>query len=125
MTRTLIKKQLSRHFSATPVVSPGVVVVGGGRMGGIRLSALSRNPKAQLAGFVDASEEIRARVSSEYGIPTFADLKDAVTATDAKAVWISAPTFTHMPLIADAVECGVHIATEKPVSESLSEINKW
>jgi len=84
---------------------------------------MSRNNRCNLAAFVDASDDVRAQVSRDYGIETFTSLSEAVEKTGANAAWISAPTFTHTPLIAEAVELGVHVATEKPVAESLNDIN--
>jgi len=92
-------------------------------MGGVRLSALARNPRAQLAGFVDMSEKVRAEVQQAYNVPTFSSLSEAVDQTGAIAAWICAPTFAHTPLIQEGVSVGVHMATEKPVAESLSDIN--
>jgi len=93
-------------------------------MGGVRLSALARNPRAKLAAFVDQSEAVRGQVSKDYEVDCYSSMTEAVQKSGADAVWICAPTFAHTPLIKEAVELGVHVATEKPVAESLKDINE-
>jgi len=126
MQSRLAQVQRLRIITARGLASSAgnsVVVVGGGRLGAVRLDAITRNPRSSVAGFVDMSGEVKAAVASRYGCPTFGSIADAVAATNASAVWVCAPTFAHTSLIKEACELGMHVAVEKPVAETLEEIH--
>lgn len=110
--------------AARPVLPPVLVaVVGGGRMGNIRLAALAANPRTELSVFVDADEAVAEATGARYGIPWRQSLGDALADfPDTVAVWVATPTPTHTNLIAYAASVGLHVAVEKPVADSLGGV---
>jgi len=100
-----------------------VAVVGGGRMGHIRLAAIVANPRMTLSVFVDADADVGSTVAARYGVPVRTSLRSALSDFPATTgVWVATPTPTHAPLIAEAAAAGVHVAVEKPVSDSLGGV---
>lgn len=110
--------------AARPVLPPVLVaVVGGGRMGNIRLAALAANPRTQVSVFVDADEAVAEATGARYGVPWRQSLADALADfRNTVAVWVATPTPTHTNLIADAAAAGLHVAVEKPVADSLGGV---
>lgn len=100
-----------------------VAVIGGGRMGHIRLAAIAANPRTEILVFVDANEAVAAATAARYAVPWRQTLADALADfPDLMAVWVATPTPTHTTLIADAAAAGLHVAVEKPVADSLGGV---
>eukprot|EP00658_Telonema_sp_P-2_P060820 TRINITY_DN49631_c0_g1_i1.p1 TRINITY_DN49631_c0_g1~~TRINITY_DN49631_c0_g1_i1.p1 ORF type:complete len:458 (+),score=130.57 TRINITY_DN49631_c0_g1_i1:136-1374(+) len=103
-------------------LSTQVLVIGGGRMGGMRLEMLSHADRAEVAGFVDPSPEVRESVAAKFNVPTFESIDQAVSSRQPDAAWVCAPTPSHVGLIKAAAGAGMHVAVEKPVAASLLDI---
>lgn len=99
-----------------------IVVVGGGRMGEIRCQNVVKSDSAQLAAFVDTDPLSAARLASRFGCEAYVSLDDALTATKVDAVWVCAPTPYHSALIEKAAKVKAHVAVEKPVAMTASDI---
>src|SRR5262245_15005376 len=92
-------------------------VIGAGDWGRNHLRVLRALPEATLAGFVEPDATRRAAVSSEHGVPGFADL-GALAASGVDAVTIAAPTPSHREIAVAAAARGLHILVEKPLAAS-------
>ncbi len=80
---------------------------------------LKSAPGATLAGFHEANPERAAQVSRELGVPNFPALDDLLGAVDAAVVVV--PTPAHHAVAKRALERGVHLLIEKPITTTLEE----
>lgn len=94
-------------------------VLGAGHLGRIHVQQLSELPEWELVGIHDPHPEKRAALSQEFGVRAFdnADmLLDQVEVLD-----IVTPTLSHAALAANALERGLHVFIEKPVTQTVAE----
>jgi predicted dehydrogenase len=86
--------------------------------------ALPHVPEAERVAIVDGAEPILARAQTALGLPDeacFLTLDEALDASDAELVLITAPMGAHVPLATQAMEAGRHVLVEKPFGSSLDE----
>lgn len=105
--------------SATPV---RVGVIGTGIMGERHLRVYAQLPGARVVGVFDPNLRRAAEVTRRYGGSVFATAADLLIEVD--AVSIASPTSTHAELAHLALERGVHVLLEKPMSHSLSSARR-
>jgi predicted dehydrogenase len=71
-------------------------------------------PGVELAGIVTRSAQRQAEVAANHpGTPTFDSLAE-LAAAGARAVAISTPVDTHIPLVHEAIELGLGVVCDKP-----------
>ncbi|MFC3476455.1 Gfo/Idh/MocA family protein [Halobacterium litoreum] len=88
-----------------------VGVIGVGSMGRNHVRVYRELAETDLVGVADADREAAERVAGEYGTEAFAT-GDLLSRVD--AVSVAVPTSAHAPLVADAIDAGVHVLVEKP-----------
>jgi predicted dehydrogenase len=95
-----------------------VGVIGAGALGFHHTRILRDVPGAQLIGFHDSNPERAAKVSSELGVTAYGleELLDKV-----EAVSVVVPTPFHHEVAAPALERGLHLLIEKPITATLEE----
>ncbi|MCZ8512694.1 Gfo/Idh/MocA family oxidoreductase [Paenibacillus filicis] len=101
-----------------------LIQVGVGGFGRAWLKSIAAHPEYRMAALVDLSEEAvnEARtILQDQGIPAFGTLEEALGAVSADAVLIVTPPRTHVALALKALEAGLHVLTEKPLSYSIEE----
>lgn len=96
----------------------GFIGCGGNASG--HIGRILEMPEAEVVGLCDPSTASldRARERNEglpADIPTFADHKDLLASVEMDAVEISTPHTLHFDQITDALDCGLHVLTEKPM----------
>jgi predicted dehydrogenase len=102
-----------------------VAVVGLGKMGTLHLSLLSHMHDVEIVALVDTNKALFRTVQS-MGVTGrfYATLEQALAAETVEAVYLITPTFTHVPLIKQALAAGVHVFVEKPVALHAGEITE-
>jgi predicted dehydrogenase len=88
---------------------------------------LANSSRISVVASVDSSPEALEAARAELGIPEnrcHRSLGDALAATDAAAVLITANLPAHVPVAKAALEAGLHVLTEKPFAPSLREGEK-
>jgi predicted dehydrogenase len=98
-----------------------IVQVGGGLWGKSWADLVHRAAGIGLAGFVDASKDVRAWAATELDVPVFTDLERASDAVEADAVLLVTPPSTHRPLGELALAGGMHVVSEKPLALDLGD----
>ncbi|MCC6540910.1 MAG: Gfo/Idh/MocA family oxidoreductase [Flavobacteriales bacterium] len=96
-----------------------IAVLGGGHLGRIHIQQLTQLPEWQVVGFHDPHPEKCAALEKEFGVPAYANvgtLLDKVEVLD-----IVTPTVTHASLATQALDRGLHLFIEKPVTETVAE----
>jgi myo-inositol 2-dehydrogenase/D-chiro-inositol 1-dehydrogenase len=107
--------------------SAKVILVGTGRMGSIRASAIFGNPKLTLASVVDANASAAAALANKYRVPSsygslLEALGDKQMMKGVKGIVVSSPTSSHPAVFEQAAKAGLHIFTEKPGTYLVSGI---
>jgi len=94
-----------------------VGVIGTGAMGRNHVRVYSEI--AELVGVSDAFEEAGKKVASQYNTEFYADYRELLR--NVEAVSIATPTVTHYEIAMAAMEAGVHVLVEKPITDSVAK----
>jgi predicted dehydrogenase len=100
-------------------VTVRIGVIGAGALGFHHTRILRDVPGAQLVGFHDANVERATKVSDELGVKAFPTLEGLLDAVQAASVAV--PTPAHHGVAAPALERGLHVLIEKPITATLEE----
>jgi predicted dehydrogenase len=99
-----------------------VGVVGVGKLGALHTKMYAQIPKAELVGIFD-SDAGRARdVASEFRTTIYPSLENLLK--DVNVISITTPTTTHYQIAMHAIDAGVHLFIEKPITHSSVEGEK-
>lgn len=93
------------------------LVVGCGSIGRRHLGNLIALGVREIAAF-DVLPDRRAEASERFGVPTYADLEEAL-ARRPRVALICTPTHLHLVHALAAAQAGCHLFIEKPVADSL------
>lgn len=98
-----------------------VGVVGVGHLGVHHARVYSEILGARLVGVVDIDEERVHSVAENLGVPAYTDLDTFLADAKPDALSIVVPTSKHLEVSRKAMEKGVHLLIEKPVTASTEE----
>ena len=96
-----------------------VAVVGVGKMGTLHLAKYISNPNVELVGFFDRNPKKANIVAEEFGVKSFDNLQDLFFGADAVSICTS--TCAHFEIAKYALQMGLHILVEKPLTETLPQ----
>ena len=96
-----------------------VGVIGAGHLGKIHLKLLAENPKFDLVGFFDLNIETSEALAADNGYRFYHSLDELIKEIDAAC--IVTPTPFHFEVAQQAIEHGVHLLVEKPITTSVKE----
>jgi len=99
-----------------------VVVIGVGEHGKKHARELQQVVGAELAGVYDIRQERAQEVAAELGVRAFASLEEAFKA--ARAASIVIPTSCHAEVARRAIESGVDVLLEKPITRTVEEADE-
>jgi predicted dehydrogenase len=98
------------------------VAVVGLRMGAAMLEALIRHPRAEVVAICDPVEERTEALAQKYGIDgTYLDFESLMEAETLDGICISTPNRLHAPMVRTAIERGLHVMCEKPLTLDTGE----
>jgi predicted dehydrogenase len=102
-----------------------ILVTGLGSIGQRHARLLSERADVELS-ICDAADEHRAQAKSTFATPPAAEYTDYAAALNAQPdiVFLCTPNHLHVPMGLAAIENGVDVFVEKPVSDSLDEARK-
>ena len=98
-----------------------VAVVGIGKMGLSHLSMIRAHPQVDVVGVCDSIGYVLDVLGKYTGLATFTDYTKMLDSVDADAVLIATPTSSHVTLVRAALERGLHVFCEKPLTLSSIE----
>ena len=101
-----------------------VLVLGLGFFGKNWLRELSACAECEVAGVVAKHPELLTAVGEEFKIPAsrrFARIADGLGGSKADAVVVALPEMVHKDAILQALSCGMHVITEKPLAMTMAE----
>ena len=97
-------------------------VLGAGHLGKIHLRLLQESSVYELVGFYDSQPQIAAKISREFGYRSFSEVDSLLDEVD--VIDIVTPTISHFELGKKALEKGLHIFLEKPITATVEEANE-
>lgn len=78
-----------------------------------------------IAGIAEPSERVRTELARRYGIPAaHADHRQLIEACELDALLVCTPNATHMEVVSDALEAGLHMLVEKPLCITLADADR-
>jgi predicted dehydrogenase len=93
-----------------------VGIVGVGHLGSLHVKMFTELPMVHVAGVYDTDMDRSQSVAREFKTRAF-DSLDALLRS-VQAVSVATPTRTHFAIAREALESGVHLFIEKPITES-------
>ncbi|OGU18756.1 MAG: oxidoreductase [Ignavibacteria bacterium GWA2_55_25] len=94
-------------------------IVGCGHLGSLHTKMLAQIPSAELVGVYDVEREKAQRLAAEHGTKSFESLDTLLSGV--QAVSIATTTKSHFEVARAALERGVHVFIEKPITETISQ----
>lgn len=101
-----------------------VGVIGVGHLGMHHARVYTEILGAQLVGIVDINEERAHTIADPLGVAAFSDIEYFIRQTKPDALSIVVPTTSHFEIAKLAMEHGIHVLIEKPVTTSVDEAEK-
>jgi len=107
---------------AKPTPRLKAAIAGVGHIGRFHTRHLVQHADWRCMGLYDADAVRAQEISEEFGVP----VKDSVDAllTGIDALFITAPTVAHFDLGYRALEAGIHVFIEKPITSTLDQARK-
>lgn len=98
------------------------VGVVGLRMGEGHLQALATHPRAEIRAVCDPIEERAQEMSTTYGARgVYADFMTMLEREELDGVCIATPNRLHTPMVREAINRGLHVMCEKPLTLDTNE----
>lgn len=113
-----------KHLRGGVLENIKVGVIGVGHLGMHHARVYTEILGAQLVGVVDTNEERAHAIAEPLGIPAYTDLKMFLDQKKPDAVSIVVPTNKHFEVAKIAMEYGVDVLIEKPVTQAVDEAEK-
>jgi predicted dehydrogenase len=98
-------------------------IIGAGGMGSLHAKSILAGavPRIRLSALCD---EHPSRLGFDPGVPTFTDSRQLIRSGEVDAVLIATPHYSHTSIGIDALEHGLHVLVEKPISVHKSDCEK-
>ncbi len=96
-----------------------VGVIGTGHLGSLHAKMFSTMDSVQLQGVYDLDSTRAEQVAAQYGTKAYARLEDLLDSVE--AVSVATTTKAHFPVGRTALERGVHVFVEKPMTETIEQ----
>lgn len=95
--------------------------IGLGKMGVSHLSIFAAHPDVRVGGIADPSAFMRPVVEKHLGFKTHKDYKKLIDSGDVEAVVVATPSRTHAEIATYAMERGLHVFVEKPLTLAVED----
>lgn len=97
-------------------------VIGTGKISEEHLRFLGADHRVKLVGVCDLSPALARYAASKFGAEkTFVDYREMFDSAAPDVVHVLTPPHTHVRIIGDALERGIHVIAEKPLAPTLDE----
>lgn len=100
-----------------------VTAVGAGKMGLSHIAILRSHPQVELVGISDSVGFLLSVLGKYTDLQTFSSVEKMLEQVDADAIVIATPSASHAALVRFALERGLHVFCEKPLTLSPEESN--
>jgi predicted dehydrogenase len=96
-------------------------VIGFGRMGMTHYSILNTHPEVRFVAVCESSGFIKKNLHRYTSLKLFSDYRRMFDETEIDFVIVATPTVSHMEIATAAIEKGLHLFVEKPLTLTASE----
>lgn len=93
-----------------------VGIIGCGRISVMHFASAQALDKAELVACCDIKADRAMHMASEFGIKAYSDYREMIEAEKLDVVHICLPHYLHVPVSMYAMERGIHVICEKPMS---------
>lgn len=102
-----------------------VGIAGLGRSGwGIHANGLAEHDGYQVTAVADPVAERQDEAKTRFGCTAYAEPERMLQDPDVDVVVVATPSHTHVPLTLAALAAGKHVVVEKPMAESVEDMDK-
>ena len=91
-------------------------VIGMGRMGLSHFAISNMHPNVEVVAICDSSRLVLGGFEKYSDVQCFKDHKKMFRKADIDCVFIAVPTRLHYSIVKEALETGIHVFVEKPLS---------
>ncbi|MBK7644938.1 MAG: Gfo/Idh/MocA family oxidoreductase [Planctomycetes bacterium] len=98
-----------------------VGIVGAGKMGISHYAIVNAHPNAQVSAVCDTSGYVLSVLEKYTGVATYGSFEKMIDQGKLDAILVATPTSTHFPCAKYALERGLHLFVEKPLTLSPAE----
>lgn len=95
-------------------------LIGAGNIGQLRANAIKKSTRCELSAVADIDLQRARAIASGSGGVAYSDYKAMMTSGSVDAVIVSTPPPLHEEIVVYALENGIHVLCEKPLSNSLT-----
>ena len=96
----------------------GVIVIGAGVVGEMRAATIRDHPETDLTGVADV-DLTRARQVAGAGVTAVDDYRRLLETPAVEVAVVSTPVHCHEEIVVAALQAGLHVLVEKPLSNSV------
>lgn len=104
------------------VIRFGVIGVGG--MGNGHSVCITKVKQARLTAVCDIDPATAEKVGKQFNVPYFLNHRQLIKSGLCDAITIATPHPSHAPIAIDCMNAGLHVLSEKPLSERVSMAGK-
>lgn len=105
-----------------PPSPPEIAVVGGGIRGSMFATAIAQHPGARLVALCDPSPDVRRRLGTQLGVPTYPTTEDLLREQPGLAgAVVATPDFAHRDATVACLARDVHVMVEKPLATTVED----
>ena len=101
-----------------------IAIIGAGRIGYVHAGSVNDTPNLELIYVVDPFEESAKKVIADFGGKYSSDPVAVINSGEIDAVIIGSPTPTHIPLLRESINAGVHALCEKPLDLDIKKVDE-
>ena len=98
-------------------------LIGTGRIGQVHAATVAASANAELTWVCDVFVEGAEKTAAQYGGKVTADPAVVFASGEVDAVIVASPTSTHVDLISQAIDAGVHVLCEKPIDLDITHVD--
>ena len=98
-------------------------LIGTGRIGQVHAGSIAESHDAEITWIADTFIEGAEKTAAQYGGKVTDNPADIFASGEVDAVVIASPTPTHIDLISNAIDAGVHVLCEKPIDLDIARVD--
>ncbi len=99
-------------------------VVGAGTVSATHFAGVQKNPRTNLVAICDVDASKAQAAATEYDCRAYTDLDELLAQESLDWLHICTPVQTHLDIAKQAIEAGVPLLIEKPVTETVAELEE-
>lgn len=98
-----------------------VGLIGCGGIAGTHLACYMRNPRTKVVAVSDVRKEKADALAQKANATAYTDYKEMINKEDLDVIGLLTPPDSHCRIAIDALNAGLHVFTEKPISCTVAE----